>query len=193
MRKIAFSHWDNRIAPVFDTSCQIRLVGEDNRRIVLEREELLVEGLPAARALRLAELGVDVLVCGAISRVLQETVAGWGIRVVPFVAGDLEEIIRAWVGGAFDCLAFAMPGCYGKNRRRLGGGRRGRSQQPHPGEGPGWGRQVRGWGGKGLRSPAAVRAGGWVCPRCGQWTPPEPGAPWRARYCPCCGAVMTAR
>jgi hypothetical protein len=45
-------------------------------------------------------------------------VAAYGIRLIPFVAGDLREVIRAWLGGKLECDAFAMPGCCGRSLRR---------------------------------------------------------------------------
>ncbi|HOE27212.1 MAG TPA: NifB/NifX family molybdenum-iron cluster-binding protein [bacterium] len=132
MSKAAFACWDNRIAPVFDTAREIRLVETDGGEIAAESREHLGEGLPAQRALRLAELGVDTLVCGAISRPLHEMIVSSGIRVFPFIAGDLKEIIRAWRADALRSDAFAMPGCCGRvgwrgrGRGRRGGCRRGR-------------------------------------------------------------------
>jgi predicted Fe-Mo cluster-binding NifX family protein len=134
MSKAAFACWDNRIAPVFDTAREIRLVETDGTGIAAESREQLGEGMPAQRALRLAELGVDTLVCGAISRPLHEMVVSSGIRVFPFVAGDLQEIIRAWRAGALRGDAFAMPGCCGRGGwRGRGRGRRGGYRRGGPG------------------------------------------------------------
>lgn len=38
-------------------------------------------------------------------------VAACGIQVIPFVGGDMREVIGAWLSGGFDWNAFAMPGC----------------------------------------------------------------------------------
>lgn len=94
--KTAFAYWDDRIAPVFDVASRICLAEVKDGRVVGETRETLDSELPAQKALRLAELGVDTLVCGAISRPLHEIVLGYGIQVIPFVAGDLREIIKAW-------------------------------------------------------------------------------------------------
>jgi predicted Fe-Mo cluster-binding NifX family protein len=121
MMKAAFAHWDNRIAPVFDIARQIHLVEVESGRIVGEAQETLPDDLPVQKALRLAELGVGTLVCGAISRPLHEMVAAYSIRVIPFVAGGLREVIQAWLKGGLDGDGFAMPGCCGRNRRRFWG------------------------------------------------------------------------
>ncbi|NVN90790.1 MAG: DUF5320 family protein [Desulfuromonadales bacterium] len=112
--KTAFTYWDNRIAPVFDIARQVRVVESDDSRIVGVSEEILEDGLPVRKVINLAQLGVATLVCGAISRPLHAMVVSNGIQVVPFVAGDLGEVIQAWFEGTLDDEGFAMPGCCGR-------------------------------------------------------------------------------
>ena len=174
--KAAFAHWDNRIAPVFDVARQLHIVEAEADRIIAEAEESLAGNLPVHRVLRLVELNVDTLVCGAISRPLHEMIEVHGIRVVPFVAGELGEIIQAWLGGSLSVDAYAMPGCFERGRRR----RRGRAGAdpeegaPRPGQGRG-----RGAGG-----------GTCICPQCGQRSPHERGVPCNEQRCSNCGAAM---
>ncbi|MEW6520871.1 MAG: NifB/NifX family molybdenum-iron cluster-binding protein [Thermodesulfobacteriota bacterium] len=118
MSKTAFAYWDNRIAPVFDCARQICLVEADASGISKETQEMPPDDQPVQKALRLTELAVDTLVCGAISRSLHETISACGIRVVPFVAGEVEEIIQAWRSGNLQGDAYAMPGCR-RHRRSL--------------------------------------------------------------------------
>ena len=112
--KTAFAYWDKRIAPVFDTARQIHIIESVSGRIVREAPETLEGDLPIQKALSLYELGVGTLVCGAISKYLNEIVASYGIRVLPFVSGDLREVIQAWLKGTLISDAFAMPGCSGR-------------------------------------------------------------------------------
>ena len=121
--KAAFVYWDNRIAPVFDVARKILIVEADAGHIVTETQDTLPDNHPVQKALRLAELGVDTLVCGAISRALRDMVSAYGIRVIPFVAGGLPEIVGAWRGRALRGDAFAMPGCCRQGPRRFRGNR----------------------------------------------------------------------
>lgn len=114
--KAAFAYWDNRIAPVFDIARQIHVVEAESGRIVAETEEILTDDLPVQKVIRLAELGVGTLVCGAISRPLHEMVAAYSIEVIPFVAGGLSEVIQAWLSDKLEHDTFAMPGCCGHGR-----------------------------------------------------------------------------
>ena len=67
--RVAFAAWNDRITPVFDVTRRVHVVDTDGRRRVLEEsEEALDDETAAGRAARLAGMGIDALVCGAISR-----------------------------------------------------------------------------------------------------------------------------
>lgn len=119
--KTAFAYWDNRIAPVFDTTQQITVVEVGSGGIVRESQERLPVDSPVRTALRLGELEIGTLVCGAISRSMHELVTVQGIQVVPFVAGDLPKVIRAWLDGVLDGNLFKMPGYRDRQDRRFTG------------------------------------------------------------------------
>ena len=113
--KTAFTYWNKRIAPVFDTSHQMKVIETESGRIISETFETMESDLPVQKALRLSELGVSTLVCGAISKSLNEMVATYGIQVIPFVAGELQEVIKAWLKGNLEPEEYAMPGCRGRH------------------------------------------------------------------------------
>jgi len=198
--KAAFAYWDHRIAPVFDTARRIHVAETDSGRIVAEREEVLADDMPVRKALRLAELGVGTLVCGAISTSLRAIVASYGIRVIPFVAGDLSEVIQAWLKGGLEGDDFAMPGCWRRGRSRRGGiyclDQEGyiMNKSGRGGMGPGGG-QGRGQGGQGRGRLGGPRQGGvggsCLCPNCGHREPHEVGVPCMQKQCPKCGTAMT--
>lgn len=119
--KIAAAVWNGRISPVFDVAGRVLLLEVEGGQMRGRQEEPLPES-PASKTERLAELHVDTLICGAISRPLAEMLAVRGIRLAAFVAGDAEEVIRAYLAGQLQSPVFAMPGCCGR-RRRLRGGR----------------------------------------------------------------------
>jgi len=116
-----YTVWDGRIAPVFDTAREVCLVESAGRRIVSEK----TLALPPQAVDWLRGQRVDTVVCGAISRALQEQLDAAGIAVVPFVAGELRQVIQASIDGTLSGAAFTMPGCCGRRRmrRQHGGGR----------------------------------------------------------------------
>lgn len=107
---VAFATWDNRIAPLFDAARQLHIVKIDAGAITSEHCERLRSDTPARKVMHIAELGVDILVCGAISKPVHAMLSAQGIRVISFVSGDLRDIIRAWLTGNIGDNSFAMPG-----------------------------------------------------------------------------------
>jgi predicted Fe-Mo cluster-binding NifX family protein len=196
MKKAAFSVWDDRIAPVFDVARQMLLVEAKSGRIITETEKTIGDDFPLRRAHCLAELGVEVLVCGAISRHLAEAIAAYGIRVIPFVAGELGEVKRAWLSGGGDFRRFAMPGCCG--RRRHGPKSRETDMEDCAMRGMGRGGMGkvggmgRGGQGKGRADGSLVAGpgGNCVCPACGHLEPHTAGIPCLRKQCPRCGTAM---
>ncbi len=113
---------DGRISPVFDVARRLLLVDIENEREVRRTEEALEEPELAARARRVAELGADTLVCGAISRPLESMLLSTGVEVIPQTCGPVEDVLRAFISGQLTEQAFVIPGCCGHRRRLRGGG-----------------------------------------------------------------------
>jgi predicted Fe-Mo cluster-binding NifX family protein len=89
------------------------------------RQETLQEEFPTRRARQLAQLGVNVLICGAISRPLAALLAASGITLIPWTAGPVDEVLTAYLAGRLPDPRWLMPGCGGKRRHRGGHGARG--------------------------------------------------------------------
>ena len=122
MLKTAFVCWEGRIAPVFDTAKEFLIVETQSGKVTGESREDIRSNQPLQKVLYLAELHVDVLVCGAITADIQALVEAYGIRVVPFITGNLDRVVEAWNAARLPDDAFVMPGC-GFQRRGRGRGR----------------------------------------------------------------------
>jgi predicted Fe-Mo cluster-binding NifX family protein len=97
--KIAIAHWQSRVSPVFDVANRLFLIAiEDGREV--HRESLRIAGRdPFERAQTLAEQGVDMLLCGAVSSALEKALVAAGIRVLGFLGGELESILSDFLAG----------------------------------------------------------------------------------------------
>ncbi len=115
--KLAIATWNNRVAPVFDVAGSVTLVKIQGGTIIERREVSMDRYDSSAKVRFLLEEGVHELVCGAISRDVEGLVRESGIRLFPFIAGDTEAVIQAWMGRQLDSSAYWMPGC---GRRRWG-------------------------------------------------------------------------
>jgi predicted Fe-Mo cluster-binding NifX family protein len=122
--KLALAVWNGRISPVFDTSRQLLVIDAEEGKVVSRRDHEIETDDPLQKAARLAECGVEALVCGAVSRLLAQMIEDRGIQLVPFVAGEVEAIITAFLAGSLPNPDTAMPGCCGRRvRGRQGRGR----------------------------------------------------------------------
>ena len=89
-----------------------------------EASELSLGGGPGRRAAAIADLKLDVLICGAVTRTLADLLRASGVRVVPWISGRVDDVLEAFTTDALDEQRFAMPGCgcgRAQGRRRRGG------------------------------------------------------------------------
>jgi len=127
--KIAIPIHNNNVSNVFDFAGMLLLVDIENGKEVNRSEVALESQLLPQRAAQLKSLGVNVLVCGAISQALANMVTASGIQVLPYVTGRVDDILQAYLTSQLVKPQFTMPGFWpgarrGFGRRRREGGRR---------------------------------------------------------------------
>lgn len=121
--RIALPVWNGRISPVFDSARRLLLVDTAEAGGAHASEETLEEIVPLARVKRLSVLGADVLICAGISPAMLSALSACGIRVIPGIAGDAMDVVKAFRSGRFPAPQFFMPGWRGGRRRRFRRGR----------------------------------------------------------------------
>ena len=215
--KVAIPCWQGRVSPVLDVAASV-LLADLVDGMVHDRQVIhLAPGDAETRAKRMDELGVDLLVCGALSRPFEIALVRRGIEIVPQTCGDAEAVLAAIAAGRLSSEAFLMPGCCGRRRwrasRRGRGGAavgcgfvdeqapetegstsmpRGDGTGPNPGgRGQRAGRSRGGGRGCGRGRMGDGPSGDCVCSQCGHTEPHAPGQPCNERVCPKCGAPMT--
>jgi len=117
MMKIAIACKEDRISPVFDVSDMICLVEIDGRKEQRRWNITLLNHDPFDRAKEVLSVGANVLICGAVSRVLQMALVSAGIEVIGFICGDFESVLGAFLRGQLMNGSFSMPGCLGQQHR----------------------------------------------------------------------------
>ena len=125
--KVAFSVWNSRIAPVFDVAGTVivrefvdgKIGSEETVSISVDDANEKIEAL--------LDIGVTDIVCGALSRRFQFFIEEKGIKVVPFISGDIDEVSTAFAEGRLD-NSFSMPGCGKRDGQGRGRGRRQRNR-----------------------------------------------------------------
>jgi len=143
--RVAIPTWQGRVSPVFDTAQQLLIADVENGVETGRTTEALRNEVPSMRAARIAQLRIDVLICGAVSRPLAAMVAATGVEIVPFINGECEQVLAAFLNEQLAGPQFLMPGCCGQGWGRGRGPGRGSGL----GAGAGMGRGRRRRGGRG--------------------------------------------
>ena len=115
--KVAVPEWEGRISPVFDVAARLFVATVEQGEVQGGASFSLGGEGVYARVRQLSELGVDVLICGAISRPLETALVNAGICVLPQTCGLVHEVLDAYAVGRLSSGAFLMPGCCGRRRR----------------------------------------------------------------------------
>jgi len=130
MDRIAIPTWNGRVSPVFDAAERLLIIDTKDKKECSRFETEISEKNFPARAMRLKELGVETLVCGAISMPLLYMITNANIRVMPWVSGRAEHVLKAFLDEKL--FQFLMPGSgkywgkgHGKRRGQAMGRKRG--------------------------------------------------------------------
>lgn len=107
--KLAIPIWEGRVSNVYDFARRAVIVEFRDAR-ELARSEVALSGQGPARVVKLRQLGIDTLICGAISRVSASWAGACGIRLFPYVTGKIDEVIAAFKDGQLGAERFVLPG-----------------------------------------------------------------------------------
>ena len=119
--KVALTVWDGRVSPVFDVSREAVILTIENGTVAARGNKNIDTPTATLKIDRLMELGVETLICGAISEPLHRELTARGVRVVGFVAGEIDEVVKAWLAGRLSGPSLSMPGCCGRQHQFRGG------------------------------------------------------------------------
>lgn len=109
--KIALTVWEEKISPVFDSSSTLMIVEIDSNQILNKHIEFFDPGQPFLLAKQLKKMGISLLICGAISEFPCKILEMDKLVIVPFIAGETEEILSVMEKGLSIVPRFLMPGC----------------------------------------------------------------------------------
>jgi hypothetical protein len=118
--KIAVSEYQGRIAPVFDTCRRVLIfVQTPEGDSEVASEDWTTVGRHS-RPDRLLKLSVHTVLCGGISCWMNEQIILRGMTLVPWLSGNINEILLAYRNGTILAPQYAMPGWTGCRARSFG-------------------------------------------------------------------------
>lgn len=90
----------------------------ENKVVTSRYYEPFSSEIPMKRAARLSDLNVKTLICGAVSQPLAHMIEGYGIRIIPFVRGEVDQVLHAYLKDILSTPNSRMPGCKDRHHRR---------------------------------------------------------------------------
>ncbi len=116
--KIAVPIWENRVSPLFDSAAQI-LVAEGKGKQIEKQEIISVASLTLFQRIDLLQkLNVEILICGGITRAILDNIRNKNIQTIPFVCGEVRELLQALFEGKDIKSLFSMPGKFKKEKEK---------------------------------------------------------------------------
>ena len=123
--------WGQRISPVFDSARTLMIVEIDGKSVVGTAHLAFDPERPLELVQMLLRQRVVLVICGAVSEQPAAMLEAAGIRLMPFVAGDVDQVLDRLIKRRSLGAEFRMPGCgkrfccRGKIRsgREIGGGK----------------------------------------------------------------------
>ena len=122
--KVAIPTWDGRVSPVMDTACRLLIAeitgSQEVSRTIVDIPQVSI----SYRAGFISGLGIDLLICGAISHEFEQMLIASGVKMYPWYCGNVDEIIAAHSNGTLQKDNFFLPGRALRRRRGSRGRRR---------------------------------------------------------------------
>ena len=108
--RIAVSIWEDKVSPVLDTATKL-LVTESNTQKKESRFEVyLIKKDITQRCSFIRKLEIDVLICGAVSRIFSGMLKASGVKIISGISGPAEDVLEAYLNGDLSQPKFLMPG-----------------------------------------------------------------------------------
>lgn len=110
--KICLALYGNRLASLFENANQLKMYEYNHQEILPAGELWMPESGSSQKISAMLACGVNILICGGLSRSTKQFLSNSEICVWDWIRGQTEEVLQAWKNGSLDEIL--MPGC--KNR-----------------------------------------------------------------------------
>ncbi len=117
---VAITVWGQRISPVFDAAQTLLVVKVLGNEIVDRKVAVFQAGRFERFVQLLDEMGIRVLICGALCAGPAEILESHGISIISFMAGEAEQVLQLYIQGK-ELNQFVMPGCQWRRCCRMVG------------------------------------------------------------------------
>jgi predicted Fe-Mo cluster-binding NifX family protein len=98
------------VSTVFDFAERLCLVDIEAGRVRKQQEVDFADKLASLRVAQLKRLGIDALICGAISEPVAMMIHHSGIDLLSGITGDVDDVVSAYMDSRLDRPQYRLPG-----------------------------------------------------------------------------------
>ena len=110
MVRVAIPTFRSRVSPVLDSCTRVLLVEVEHNREI-ERNEIYLDELSLTERMNIFRKShVTTVICGGISDILQNMLRGSDIDLITGIAGEVDQVVGAYLSKGLDEPRFHMPG-----------------------------------------------------------------------------------
>jgi predicted Fe-Mo cluster-binding NifX family protein len=110
MERVAIPVFESRVSPVLDT-CQRMVVVDVEKSREINRQELGLDKMSIHERIEvMSRCGIRKIICAGVSDVMCRFLAGRNIVLISGIAGNIDQIITAYLGSRLNDACFVMPG-----------------------------------------------------------------------------------
>jgi predicted Fe-Mo cluster-binding NifX family protein len=110
MTRIGIPIFQNRVSPVLD-SCQHMLLIDVENGVEVNRQMVYLGDIPLAERFDfIKNLGIITVICGGVSESFANMLTGSNVCLCNGIAGNVDEVITAFLDDRIDSPRFYMPG-----------------------------------------------------------------------------------
>ena len=100
--KVAIPIYNNRISPRFDCAYRFMIVTAENGEIK-EKDSIIMNSMNLIQRINeFANMGIDTLICGAISEFTFRMITDKKINVIPWIIGEADKVLDLFLKGKLE-------------------------------------------------------------------------------------------
>lgn len=117
--KIAVSEYKNNVATAFDFANEVIVFTCENKKVINRQSHKIDDQFIPLRGMKLKNLGIDTLICGAISNPSAFMLHHHSIEVISGITGNVETVLQEFLSGNINSPQYWLPGFAGKGCARM--------------------------------------------------------------------------
>jgi len=110
----------DRVSPLMDVSNRYMIYETEDGKIKQRLDISLNADGESQRVEKLKEIGVNTIICGAVSGYVAHIVGEKGMRLLSMIYGPIDEIIEHYLKNSLGTYCSGSGGCKGHKRQRRG-------------------------------------------------------------------------